>query len=180
MKDITKLYEFIDVALKNRKYSANTAQGIRTALKLFDEALNDDEKASIDKFSENLDTIFMDVSEKNKTKYSAGSLATYKARVQKVLNEYSAYGTDTTKLNSWNPRRRTTTAKSVKGSQKKNSLKTQDVDVEETPDIPKNKSSHKINLSLREDAEFSLVVPRDITVSECAVIKSILDSLVTK
>jgi site-specific recombinase XerD len=180
MKDITKLYEFIDVALKNRKYSVNTAQGIRTALKLFEEVLTDDEKASIDKFSENLNNIFLDVTEKNKTRFSAGSYATYKARVQKVLNEYSAYGTDTTKLNAWNPRRRTTISKSTKSPQKKASPETSNSENEDTTPVPVSNNSHRINLSLRENAEFSLVVPRDITIEECAVIKSILDSLVKK
>lgn len=177
MKDISKLYEFIDVALKNRKYSANTAQGIRTALKLFDEVLNDDEKSSIDKFAENLDTIFMDVSEKNKTKFSAGSLATYKARVQKVLNEYNAYGTDTTKLNSWNPRRRTT--KSTKITPKKTPQSSVNSEIEEIATQGQvGKKYHRINLSLRDDAEFSLTVPRDLTSAESNIIKSILDSLV--
>lgn len=52
------LYEFVDRAVKSRKYPENTGYGLRAALKLFEGAVNEEESASLDKFKENLEQIY--------------------------------------------------------------------------------------------------------------------------
>ncbi len=63
---ITTLQEFIDSARRSRKYPDNTAMALKTALRLFETELNDEEKSSVEKFNENLDRIYQSVFEKNK------------------------------------------------------------------------------------------------------------------
>lgn len=100
MANFQALYEFIDRAVKNRKYPPNTALGLKAALKLFEPVLNEDELGSIEKFKENLEQIYHAVSSKNK-EITASSLATYKSRIVKVVREYEQYGADPTKMNGW-------------------------------------------------------------------------------
>jgi hypothetical protein len=99
---IKDLYDFIDTALRNRKYPPNTAQGYKAALRVFDAELNAEEKASVEKTLSNIDQISNLIFSKNKI--SAGSLATYKSRLIKVVNDYEKYGTDATKMANWNPK----------------------------------------------------------------------------
>jgi len=104
MKDSTiTLKEFIDSAQRSRKYPDNTAAALRVALRLFESELNDEEKTSVEKLRDNLDSIYHSVYEKNKTKYSAGSLDAYRKRVSKLIKDYLNYGTDPAKMNSWSP-----------------------------------------------------------------------------
>lgn len=103
MKKIQDLYEFIDRAVKSRKYPDNTGMALKTALKLFEAVLNEDERNSIDVFSKNIEQIYQNVFSKNKD-FSASSLATYKSRVTKVLSDYEKYGVDPTKMAGWSPK----------------------------------------------------------------------------
>jgi len=100
MAKIKDLYDFIERAEKNRKYVPNTALGLKAALRLFDAEANNEELGSIDKFKENIEQIYHGVSLKNKN-MAASSLATYKARVLKVIQDYEKYGADPTKINTW-------------------------------------------------------------------------------
>jgi len=100
MKKFEELYDFIDRAINSRNYAENTGISLKTALRLFEKELNDEEKNSIDKFSKNIEQIYHSVCSKNK-KFSAGSLATYKSRVIKVITDYEKYGADPTKMSSW-------------------------------------------------------------------------------
>jgi site-specific recombinase XerD len=70
----TILKEFVESANRSRKYPDNTAMALKTALRLFETELREEELYSIEKFKENLDHIYQSVFEKNKTKYSSGSL----------------------------------------------------------------------------------------------------------
>ena len=123
MAKFNDLYEFIDRAVKNRKYPSNTALGLKAALKLFENEANDDEKNSLDKFKQNLDQIYHSVSIKNKD-VTAGSLATYKSRVNKVLREFEQYGIDPTKMNNWS-------VKTIVRQKRKEVSKTEKKSVEE-------------------------------------------------
>lgn len=98
------LYTFIERAVKSRKYPDNTGYALKVALSLFESELNDEEHNSLDVFKKNLDQIYRSVCSKNSTKYSAGSLATYKARVIRTVKDYEHYGIDPTKMASWNPK----------------------------------------------------------------------------
>ncbi|MBX4192091.1 hypothetical protein KW798_01245 [Candidatus Parcubacteria bacterium] len=57
MQDFKKLTEFVNFAAKNRKYPESTAQGLRAALKLFDQELSDEERNSLQLFKERFDQI---------------------------------------------------------------------------------------------------------------------------
>lgn len=100
MNKFVALYDFVDRAVKNRKYPSNTAHGMRAALRMFEVEINEEEKASIDKFRDNLDQIYQSVSIKNKD-VAASSLMSYKSRVSKVLKDYERYGVDPTKMANW-------------------------------------------------------------------------------
>jgi len=100
MKKFTELYDFIDRAIKSRNYPENTGISLKTALKLFEKELNEEERNSISEFSKNIEQIYSSVCSKAKN-FSAGSLATYKSRVIKVLTDYEKYGIDPTKMSGW-------------------------------------------------------------------------------
>src|SRR5579862_4633593 len=102
--DINALYEFIDTAVRSRKYPDSTGRALKVALKLYEAELNDEERGSVDLFRQNIDHISRGVFEKNKLKFSAGSLATYKSRILKIITEYQKYGVDPAKMASWNPK----------------------------------------------------------------------------
>ena len=73
-KNIPALYDFIERAVKSRKYPENTAQGLKAALKLFDAVLNDEERQSLDTFKQNLEQIYHSVSSKNGKDFNASTL----------------------------------------------------------------------------------------------------------
>lgn len=102
-KGFEDLYDFVDRAVKSRKYPKSTGVALKTALNLFEKELNDEERNSIDEFEKNLDHVYQGVFSKNKN-FSASSLATYRSRVVKVLSDYAKYGTDPTKMASWSPK----------------------------------------------------------------------------
>src|SRR3989344_23344 len=103
MKKIQDLYDFIDRAIKSRKYPKNTGMALKSALKLFEAGLNEEERGSIDEFKKNLEQIYQSVFSKHKD-FSAASLATYKSRVIKALSDYEKYGIDPTKMANWSPK----------------------------------------------------------------------------
>ena len=96
MNKFKDLYEFIDFAKGNRKYPENTANGLKSALKIFEKELNLDEINSVDLIEDNIEEIFINVVGKHKDK-SIGSLNTYKARLLKVINDYQRYGINPSK-----------------------------------------------------------------------------------
>ncbi len=177
--DFSALYDFINSAVKSRKYPESTAQTLRAALKLYESELNEEEKQSIGTFKQNIEQIAQGVFTKNKLKFSATSLATYKYRVQKVLNDYESYGTDPAKMASWTPKVRQSSRKSTKST--KDAPRNKDGDTEGTDtqtDLKVPSGMHKIELALRsESPPFILVLPRDIQQYEVTTITSILSSL---
>ena len=109
-QNFKSLYDFIDKAVKSRKYPESTASALRTALKLFEEELNEEERNSISEVKKNIGQISNSIFAKGKS--NAGSLATYKSRVNKVINEYEKYGLDAAKMANWSPKIVTRTKKS--------------------------------------------------------------------
>lgn len=103
MTKFQELYDFVDRAKRNRKYPETTAHSLRAALKLYDAALNEEEKDSLDKVKGDFEQITRSVFNKNAEKFTASSLTTYKSRVQKVFADYEKYG-DPTKMNNWTPK----------------------------------------------------------------------------
>lgn len=175
MSSIKDLNDFIDKAERSRKYPTSTAQGLKAAVKLFDTELNDEERSSLELFEQNIDQIYQNVFNKNKN-LTVSSLATYKSRVMKAISDYKKYGIDATKMSNWQPKVVTRTKRS-------------DPKRDEAPaanDAPAGLQNNelvvpdgmtKLELALRPDMKFVLIVPHDLRVSEVNTIKSILDSL---
>jgi len=114
------LYDFIDRAVKSRKYPENTGTAFKTALNLFEAELNNEERDSINEVKKNIGQISNSILVKGKI--NAGSLATYKSRIIKIINDYEKYGLDAAKMASWSPKivmRSKKTTNVVNGSKEK-------------------------------------------------------------
>lgn len=169
---ITALKEFIDAAKRSRKYPENTAAALKTALRLFEAELNDEEKGSVEHFKGNLDRVYRDVFERNKTKYSSGSLDTYRKRVSKLINDYLAYGQDPAKMNNWSPPVR---KPSISVSRPKVSPKQIDeVSPAQEEDGLVIGPGARIDWPLSEGRKAILILPPDLTAQEAETIKSLV------
>ena len=175
MNKFKDLYEFVDFAKSNRKYPENTANGLKSALNIFEKELNIDELNSVDLVEDNIEEIFINVVSKNKNK-NIGSLNTYKARVLKTIKDYQKYGTNPSKIQGWDTKSyRAVVHKTIKkDTPDKEQDKPQTVISDHT-----NTPVHKIELSLRGSVKSTLIVPKDITAKEIKMFKDILDSLPT-
>jgi hypothetical protein len=184
MNKLDDLYNFIDFAKGNRKYPENTANGLKSALKIFEKDLNIDELNSVDLIEENIEEIFIGVVNRNKDK-SIGSLNTYKARVLKVINDYQRYGINPSKIQGW-------TVKPQKiPNQTKNlpALLRKALQAGDNPD--KNEDStqiassehintpvHKIEVCLKDNLKATIIIPKNINIKEAEMIKKIIDSMI--
>lgn len=174
------LYDFIDVAKANRKYPANTANNLKSALKIFEKELNQDELKSIRMIEDSVEEIFRSVVMANKQK-SIISLNTYKARLIKVIEDYKKYGADPAEMRNWIIRLR-----QGSGGQTKKSTgvliskdKTDKENIILSESIHKGvENSHKIEFSLESGDKVVILMPRGINKNDLNTIKAILDSLV--
>ncbi len=174
MNKFNDLYDFIEFARNNRKYPENTANGLKSALKIFEKELNLDELNSVGLIEDNIEEIFINAVSKNKDK-NIGSLNTYKARLLKVIKDYQKYGIDPSKVQRW-----TTKPASVA----RHHMPHKDVSDKEQ-DKPKialsdyiNTPVHKIELHLRDDVKSIIQIPKDLTRKEAETLKTIIDSLI--
>ena len=103
MENFSALYSFIDRASRSRKYAEATAYTLKAALKLYEAELNEDEKKDVDLFKKNFEQITRTVMGKNGQRFNASSLAAYKSRAYKVLNDFVKYS-DPIAMNSWTPK----------------------------------------------------------------------------
>ena len=139
MAKFKDLYEFVDSAVKNRKYAPNTAHGIRTALKLFELEINEEEKDSLDKFKENFEQVFRGVTLKNKN-MTAGSLLSYKSRIKRLLEQYENYGSDAVKMNNWSVKAVVRQKKEESAPNKKIASQSEGKDISEEVDSDTSKN----------------------------------------
>ncbi len=174
MNKYLDLYDFIDFAKGNRKYPENTANGLKSALKIFEKELNIDELSSIDLVEDNIEEIFVSVVGKNKDK-SIGSLNTYKARVLKVIKDYQRYGVNPSKIQGWDTKSNKPAERKI--AKEDNLDKNQDK-IQTSVSDHINTPVHKIELSLRDNVKSVIIVPKDITAKEVKIFKNMLDSLV--
>lgn len=176
MEKFTDLYQFIDRAIRSRKYPQNTGGALKSALKLFETEINDDERNSLESFKANFEQIYRSVCTKNSDRFSVASLATYRNRILKVIKDYEKYGVDPTKMVNWTPK--------IKASSKKNSDSNQPAkNIQNSNEMTEtyttnNSNAHRLVLALRPDFKFILEVPMDISFGESKKIKAVLDSLV--
>lgn len=102
MKTLDELRNFIDRALKSRKYFPNVATNYKAPLKWIETELTDEEKDSPDVFKKNIDQIFNLLYSKHSDKLSAASIEVYKKRVKNLIGDYEAYGKDPAAMAKWN------------------------------------------------------------------------------
>ena len=93
MDKFINLYNFIDFAKANRKYPENTANNLKSAVKIFEKELNSEELKSIDMVEESIGEIFRSLVIAHKDK-SIVSLNSYKARLLKVIKDYKKLSED--------------------------------------------------------------------------------------
>jgi len=173
MNKFIDLYNFIDLAKNNRKYPPNTANGLVSALKLFEKQLNVDELGSVGLIEDNIEEIFIGVVGANKDKNIA-SLNTYKTRLLKVISDYQKYGINPSKMQGWQVSlSRPATHKTVKPDIKDRNLDKIETDLSTSVDTP----VHKIDLSLKNGGRAVILVPNNLDRKDADTIKNILDSL---
>ncbi|MDO8591671.1 MAG: hypothetical protein Q7R60_01935 [bacterium] len=178
--DINVLYEFVDRAVKNRKYPPTTSQALKAALKSFDSELTDEERKSIKTFRNNIDQIASTIYNKKGHSVSAASLSTYKSRALKVISDYEKYGTDPVKMTNWAPPKPVFRKKKIStmGAESPiNDLPQEDGTSPIEVSLPAG--MHKMELQLRPDTKFIFVLPYDLKTKEVTKIGAILKSLAT-
>jgi hypothetical protein len=165
---ISVLYDFIDTAERNKKYPSNTAQGLRAAIKLFESSMNEQERASLQTVSDNLDQIFESVGLLNK-QFSAATLTTYRARLQKLLKDYATYGGDQAKIAQWRPRTR----------QQKPKESTQPSRQEPNAQLDNVAAAriHTLEIGLEHGRAASVRVPHDLRPAEADLLIGLLRTL---
>jgi len=184
MEKFTNLYNFIDFAQANRKYPANTANNLKSAVKIFEKELNAEELKSIAMVEESIAEIFRSLVIAHKDK-SIVSLNTYKARLLKVIKDYKKYGAEPSKMQYWLPRPRQSfggqgkTRKSTPLLIKNDKTDKEKIRLSNFITTPVD-NLHKIEFALRDNAKSIIIVPRDITEKEVKIIKGILDSLIAE
>lgn len=101
MNVIKELNDFIDRALKDRKYPLNTAINLKSPFKWIEPELTEEEKNSFDILKKNLDQIFNTAYAKS-SKLSASSIEVYKRRTKNLIEDYERYGKDPSAMANWN------------------------------------------------------------------------------
>ena len=173
MAKFSDLYTFVDSAVKNRKYGESTAYGFKTALKLFEKELNDDELASLERVLANIEPLTRTVYSKNNNRFTVESINAYKGRVLKVAKDFQEYGSDPSKMASWNPLRRSVLKKKpVNGT----------IRARETDDQQDNTPAEQVtpmgmqrfDRELRPGVKAIVFIPSDMSADECAKIEATL------
>jgi hypothetical protein len=169
---IKNLMDFIDAAEKNRKYPGNTASARRSAVRLFEQELNEQEKTSLDTLKKNLDQIYANVFNKNKSNMTVASLETYKNRFIALIKEYEKYGVNPTMMANWN---RIVRKVSTKSDKVKNSNAPENLEIKEN-DFKEIEMS-RFELPLRPGIKAIILVPSNITKSEVDKVRKYIDFL---
>ena len=173
MDKFKDLYDFIDFAKANKKYAANTANNLKSALKIFEKELNAEELKSISMVEDSIGEIFRSFVIANKGK-SIISLNTYKARLLKVIKDYKKYGAEPGKIQNWV----TKTRKSLPDGRQahpKDKLDKNKIILSNSINSPVD-NLHKIDLSF-DSGKAQISVPKNISGKDVKIIKDILDSL---
>lgn len=102
MSNIDTLIEFINRAERDRQYPPNTAVAFKRPLLLVSPELTDEEKESMGTLESHVDQILNAIYQRGNSNLSASSLEEYKRRIRRVISDYKNYGTDPSKMASWN------------------------------------------------------------------------------
>ena len=170
MNEFNKLYEFITLAEKNRKYPVNTAHGRRAALKLFETVLHPDELESLDLIKERMKEIYLSLISTHKNNFSVKSLNTYRGRFLNVIQDYRKYGSNPEAIVTWDIKPRKYKNKDVSlGGEKDSHLS--------ISSLPIHKHVYKIQISLRDGSTCAIELPAKIAKEDVAIITKIIGSL---
>ncbi len=169
MEEFQKLYEFIDLAEKNRKYPVNTAHGRRAALNLFDTVLTQDEKESLSLIQERMKEIYLSLISKHKDAFSIKSLNTYKGRFLKVVEDYKRYGANPDDMVRWEVKQRGYTVRHIKDRDKDTSI--------HNLSLPTHRGVHKLEIALESGDTCTLQIPAELNKKDALKIKGIFDAL---
>lgn len=169
MDIFSKLYDFIDLAQKNRKYPPNTAHGKRAAAKIFDTVVTVDERQSLKLIEERMEEIYLSLISKYKDSFSIKSLHTYKGRFLKVIQDYRRYGKEPDAMVHWEAKHRKYTIRNMKDSAK-------DIPIHNLS-FPTHKGVHKLEISLESGEICSIQAPSTISKKDAQKIKGVLDAL---
>ena len=164
------LYDFIDFAAANRKYPSNTANNLKSALKIFEKELNAEELKSISMVEESVGEIFRSLVIANKDK-SIVSLNTYKARLLKVIKDYKKYGAEPGKIQNWIAKTRQSTPLLIK----KDKADKKNIRLSNLIKTPVE-NFHQITLSF-DCGSAQISIPKNIGAKDAKTIKNIIDSL---
>jgi site-specific recombinase XerD len=173
MDKFINLYDFIDFAKANRKYADNTANNLKSALKIFEKELNAEELKSINMVEDSIGEIFRSLVIANKNK-SIVSLNTYKARLLKVIKDYKKYGAEPSKIQHWIAKTRKSTPLLIK-KDKPDKMK---IILSNSINNPVE-NFHKIDLSF-SCGKVQISIPKNIDAREAKMLKDIIDSLTIK
>lgn len=178
MTNFQELTDFVNRAVRNRKYPEATGQTLRAALKLYETELNPEEAESLDLFKKNFDQITQTVFKKNSDRFTASSLATYKSRVQKVVADFERYG-DPVKMNNWSPKVvvRSRKQNHTAVEQETRTLSGEEVDQDHPSEASDSKNMDRLELTLREGVRALIKVPNDMTPTEAKRVVTLIQTL---
>lgn len=176
---IEALEQFIGEAERNGNYPPNTAGGIRAALRLLATVLDATQIESLSWLRSNLDGIFGRAYNKNRASISAGSLQTYRARINTLLADYEKYGQNPRAMAGWRRKVRTQSKRNVGTTD----LSSGDQDSKRVglSDLLSDfggPTMNRLELSLRPNAKAVVVIPSDLTADEARRIKMLIDASV--
>jgi hypothetical protein len=172
IENFKNLYDFIDLATSNKKYPENTANNLKSALKIFEKELNAYEKESINMIENSIGEIFRSVVMANKNK-SIVSLNTYKARLLKVINDYKKYGQKPDKIQGWQAKTRKSTPLLIKKD------KTDKKNIDLSNPIFSAVENYKNAHLFFEEEKITIIIPKNIAAKDAEIIKKFINSLVT-
>lgn len=174
---IQSLTEFIAFAEKSRKLAANTAGAMRSTLRLFESELTDEEKESLDTFKGHLDQIFRSVCNKNKSKMSDITLATYGRRMRVLLNDYEKYGADPSKMISWHHESHARQGGKIPKVDQQTTVERKVAEASGEGSLEQSSKVIRFEISLRPDAKAIILTPTDMTAEEVGKIAGYVEYL---
>lgn len=177
--EFNKLFDFIDVAQKNRKYAPNTSTTFRTPLRLIEVELSDEEKGSLDLLKGRLDAIIHNIYSKNTTSLSAASLEVYKRRILNVISDYEKYGKDPAKMASWNRVIVLRKSKKDKETEEGSNQKSTSLNERATEGSSQLKPMTRFELQLSPEDKAIILTPSHLTKNYMKKIKGYIDFLET-
>lgn len=169
MNTLKDIYEFINLAQKNRKYPQNTAHGKRAALKLFETVLHPDELESLELIEDRMKEIYLSLISRHQHTFSIKSLNTYKGRLLKTIQDYKRYGKDPDTFSHWEAKNR---KHKDKDSKKDTSLSNLSTSI--------HSPVHKIQITLESGKTFSMEIPQNISAEDFPIITKIIQSFINR